>query len=145
MKYQKDYSTVLLVGESKMLPTVVKDLLGDLYNEDEVETLFNFSELTVSKLFLDNFDGIKFDIPKKPTYESKLLKEYDSYHDYYKKRGINEDTAKKYSLGYDSINRQITFPVRDIDRYCVGIGRRGIDKKTYRYPEGFVKPLYRSI
>lgn len=132
-------------GKSLMLPQVLKELLGDLYNEDEVESLFNLSALTFVNVTSEPRDDLKFDIPKELTYESKLLSSYDYYHEYLIQRGINEDTAKKYSIGYDANNRQITFPIRDIKRYCVGIGRRGIDKKMYRYPDGFVKPLYRSL
>ena len=132
-------------GKSMMLPQVLKELLGDLYNENEVENLFNFNALTLVSILTEPKDNIKFIIPKKLTYESELLSNYAYYHEYLLQRGINENTATKYNIGFDANNRQITFPIRDIDRYCVGIGRRSIDKKLYRYPEGFIKPLYRSL
>lgn len=132
-------------GKSMMLSQVLEDLLGDLYNEDEVESLFNLSTLVLQSSFQEYKETIKFTIPKELTYETSLLKNYDYYHEYLLKRGINEDTAKKYCLGYDSSNKQITFPIRDINRYCVGIGRRSVDNKFYSYPQDFVKPLYRCI
>ena len=132
-------------GESRMLPQVVKDLLGDLYNEDEVESLFNFSTLFIQTAFSEQYNTIQFNIPKELTYESELLKKYDYYHEYLLKRGINEETAKKFSIGFDKTTKEITFPIRDINRYCIGIGRRSIDKKQYKYPLNMTKPLYRNI
>lgn len=128
-----------------MLPQVVEDLLGSLYNKDEVEELFNFSSLLIHSEVTANKVLFKFDIPQKPTYDDTRLNSYAYYHEYLLKRGITEDTAVKYNIGFDSINNQITFPIRTIDRYCIGIGRRSINKKIYRYPSNMKKPLYRSI
>lgn len=129
-------------GESKMIPQVVRELLGDLYNEDEVESLFNFATLSVYVDFSEQYNNVQFSIPKQLTYNDDILRKYDYYHEYLLKRGISEDTAKKYCLGYDSINQQITFPIRDINRYCIGIGRRSINRKFYSYPIDMKKPLY---
>lgn len=132
-------------GKSAMLPQVVEDLLGNLYDANEVNTLFNLQDLTIQAVFKDDNSSVKFTIPKELNYESNLLKRYNYYHEYLVKRRIDESTAVKYSIGFDEINNQITFPIRDINRYCIGIGRRSIDKKFYSYPEGMIKPLYRCI
>lgn len=84
----------------------------------------------------------KFTIPKKLTRNESELKYYRQYHPYLTQRGISENTANIYDIGFDSVNNQITFPIRDKDKNCLGIGRRDIYKKMYRYPEGMVKPLY---
>lgn len=132
-------------GESMMLPQVVEHLLGSLYDKDEVESLFGFETLQVQAVFQESKRTIELIIPEEPKYDTEQLKQYDFYHEYLAKRGINESTAKKYSLGFDSVNKQITFPIRTKERYCIGIGRRSIEKKFYSYPSNMTKPLYRSI
>ena len=57
-------------------------------------------------------------------------------------RNISIDTANVYDIGYDELNRHITFPIRDVYKNCIGIGRRSIDMKQYLYPPGMIKPLY---
>lgn len=85
-----------------------------------------------------------FKIPNKSqfSYNKEELKQYEFYHPYLASRGISKNTAKKYDIGYDSVNEQITFPIRDRVGYCKGVGRRNINKKFYRYPTGMLKPLY---
>lgn len=71
------------------------------------------------------------------------LDSYRYYHDYWTKRGIDdENIIELFDLGYDKRNRMITFPVRDIDGNCEFVAKRSVVTKFFNYPEGVKKPLY---
>lgn len=122
---------------------MLKEILGSLYNEDEIEANFQLkTELAISS-FTPKKEKPLFEIPK-PTNKlnDKLLKTYEDYHPYLEQRGITQEVAKIYNIGFDKFNKQITFPIRDINKQCIGIGRRSILHKYYNYPPGMKKPLY---
>ena len=127
------------------LSSMVRFMLGDKYNEDEVEARFSLETTIARETIAQEEESrvIKFEIPNKSNYvEEDVLREYRQYHPYLKHRKISEDTAKVYDIGYDKYNDHITFPIRNIARQCIGLGRRAIKEKQYYYPDGFVKPLY---
>lgn len=128
--------------ESKPLDIVIKDLLGPLYDEDEVESLFNLKTLIVQSQFEYKKKEPLFKIPNRNIIPERVLRTYRYYHPYLASRNISEETADIYDIGFDAQNNQITFPIRNINKECLGIGRRSIDKKMYRYPSNFIKPLY---
>ncbi len=127
------------------LATMVKDLLGDKYNEDEVEARFGLQTALARETVIKEQENrfVKFKIPTKANVvDSDILYNYRYYHTYLANRHISQKTAEVYDIGYDKINDHITFPIRDINRNCLGIGRRSIKEKQYYYPEDFIKPLY---
>lgn len=132
--------------KSMSIDTMVKRILGPLYNEDEVESKFQFKTILAKSEIINQNQHIElFKLPEINNKDNSLeyqLKEYRYYTSYLKDRRINEETANKYDIGYDHYARQITFPIRDIYKNCLAIGRRSIDKKQYYYPFDFVKPLY---
>lgn len=129
--------------ETMSLKEVIKKILGDQYDEDEVENKFHLNSI-ILKSSLDILEPKKplFELPVNDYIPESTLKEYRYYHNYLKKRNITEDTANKYDIGYDKANDQITFPIRDKYRHCLAVGRRSITNKIYRYPYQFQKPLY---
>lgn len=131
-------------GQKMPLLQVMQTLLGDNYNENEIESLFSLKTLQIQSNILQVRKPRLFEIPNKTdfTYNETELNRYKYYHPYLAQRGISEKTALHYDIGYDSSCEQITFPIRDKLRYCKGIGRRSISKKMYRYPPGMKKPLY---
>lgn len=129
-------------GESKPLNYVIKDLLGPIYHEDEVEAKFHLNTLIIQSHFEYTKNEPLFQLPNTNIISEKTLRNYRYYHPYLANRNISEDTANFYDIGFDQYNNQITFPIRNIYRECLAIGRRNIDKKFYTYPSGFVKPLY---
>lgn len=122
---------------------MVKDLLGDKYNQDEVENMFGLETAVIrEQVAKEQVNVTKFIIPKTHTITESELRQYRYYNDYLKSRNITEITAEVYDIGYDAVNDHITFPIRDIYKKCIGIGRRAIKEKQYYYPEGMKKPLY---
>lgn len=122
---------------------MVKDLLGDKYNEDEVEGRFGLKEGIINAAVVkEQHNTVKFVVPNNTVIPEAQLREYRYYNDYLKYRGITERTANVYDIGYDSINDHITFPIKDVYNRCIGVGRRAIQEKKYYYPSGMKKPLY---
>lgn len=130
-------------GYTTDIEGLLQYVLGDLYDSTEADTLFNVSSLKVQGAFYKPSELNLFELPKKQTYISKsIIKKYKKYHPYLQQRRIDESTAFKYDLGYDSINNHIIFPIKDKYNNCIALGRRAITYKQYIYPPGFKKPLY---
>ena len=141
-KVVQELYIVLVVGVTTDLSGMLKDILGSLYNEDEVEAKFNLLSMRVQNI-VQNKPKSLFTLPKKVDIVNEdLLKKFRVYHPYLAQRGISENTAKLYDIGFDDINKHITFPIKNINNKCIGIGRRYILKKEYYYPPQMIKPLY---
>ena len=122
---------------------MVKDLLGAMYDKDDIEERFGLTEgMLNAAVVKKQTNTIKLVVPKNERIQESVLRGYRFYNEYLKNRGITEKTANVYDIGYDSINDQITFPIKDIYNKCIGIGRRAIKEKQYYYPSGMKKPLY---
>lgn len=129
-------------GVTTDISNMVKQILGTLYNEDEVESLFGLKVLATQTSLQQEESTPKFNIPKKSNIKESVLKTFRYYHPYLASRGITEQVAQIYDIGYDDINKHITFPIKTINNECVGIGRRSILEKRYLYPPGMIKPVY---
>lgn len=108
-------------GQVSDLDGVMKHLLGEKYNANEVESLFHLSTL-VATSYIQNenkYMGVRFEIPKTDYVSNKVVKTLKYYHPYLKHRRITEEVAGIYDIGYDKDNEQITFPIRDINRRCL--------------------------
>lgn len=129
-------------GTTTDIVKMISYMLGDSYNESEIDELFGLKTLLIKDAYTDK-PRILWGIPEKrlENQESKL-RTYRTYHPYLRSRNINEDTAKFYDIGFDAVMNQITFPIYDINHKCIGVGRRDIDKKQYLYPRAINKPLY---
>ena len=128
-------------GITTDMSSMMKDLLGPIYNEDEVEAKFGFKTLALNASLVVP-DKPLFSIPNIVNVSEGVLRGFRKYHPYLAQRGISENTARIYDIGFDDYNGHITFPIRDINKNCIGIGRRSIYQKQYLYPPEMIKPLY---
>ena len=128
--------------ETMSLGKVVEQLLGNLYNEDEVEANFGLKTIQARQILIDKPKKIMFNLEKKSFIPKSEIATLKYYHPYLESRGINKETADKYDLGFDPYNKHIVFPIYDKDHNCLGLGRRSIEQKVYRYPQDMIKPLY---
>lgn len=129
--------------EAMMIDEMVAKILGNAYNEDDVEAKLGLQSLRAKTYFIKPKKEILFKIPENDFIPRSDLRRYEGYyHPYLKSRRITEEVAKIYNIGYDKLNDQITFPIYDKQHRCVGLGRRSILQKVYRYPQGLQKPLY---
>lgn len=133
---------VIVVGTTTNILNMMAYMLGDAYDENEVESLFGLKTLLIKDMYSTN-TTVMWGIPKKnPNITEERLRSYRTYHPYLKTRNINEETARFFDIGFDSITNQITFPIYNIKHICIGIGRRSIEHKQYIYPRDMQKPLY---
>lgn len=120
---------------------MIKQILGPLYNEEEVLQRFDFNFIQISNL-LKKEVITPFKLPTTKLLQDKDLNKYRYYNTYLQSRGINKSTAIKFDIGYDKVTDEIIFPIRDKYRNILGLGRRKIKQKVYNYPPHFIKPLY---
>ena len=133
-------------GAVHSLPEVISfcfgkdDILGKFGNKWLQK---NFQHLEV-----ENREPLKLDMARHTTRKQQQYvseEELDKYryiHKYMYERGMTDEIIELFDLGYDKINRDITFPVRDRTGNTIFIARRNIQYKRYQYPEGVKKPLY---
>ena len=143
IKVLQDNYIVSAVGEQTNLLGMFQKLLGSLYNEAEIENKFHLRQMMYQSVLQEKPKPL-FELPNNISYVSdSILRRFRGiYHPYLASRGINKETAEKYDIGYEDENKHITFPIKDQQNRCVGIGRRSILKKEYYYPSGMIKPLY---
>lgn len=90
---------------------------------------------------LDNLNNNPID----NTYISdKELDKYRYIHPYMYERGLTDEIIERFDIGYDRERKEITFPVRDIEGRCVFVAGRSVERKFFRLPKGFDKPIYCS-
>lgn len=128
--------------ETMSLGQVVESLLGDLYDEEEVEANFGLKTIQARQALIEKPKKIMFNLEKKSYVPKSEIETLKYYHPYLESRRIDKQTADKYDLGFDPYNKHITFPIYDKDHNCLGLGRRSIEQKIYRYPQDMIKPLY---
>lgn len=130
-------------GEQTTLDGMLQKVLGVLYNPVEVENQFHLKQLKYQSILQEKPKDL-FELPNQQSYvKESLLKRFRGvYHPYLSYRGISQETALKYDIGYEDANKHITFPIKDIYNNCIGIGRRSILRKEYYYPYEMHKPLY---
>lgn len=129
--------------EAMMINKMVEKILGPLYDADEVEAKLGLETLAVRSTFIKPEKETIFNLDKETFVSRADIRRYEGYyHPYLKSRRITEEVAKIYNIGFDKENNQIIFPIYNIEHKCVGLGRRSVDRKLYRYPQGLQKPLY---
>lgn len=72
------------------------------------------------------------------------LDKYRYIHPYMYERGLTDEIIERFDIGYDKEQREITFPVRDIEGRCVFVAGRSVERKFFRLPKGMDKPVYQS-
>lgn len=129
-------------GKTSNIYLMVKDILGNLFNEEEVESLFQLKTLETQSYIQQEKQAPLLTIPKNNIVKESMLRNFRKYHTYLESRGITKEVAEIYDIGYDEVNGHITFPIKNIYNKCIGIGRRSISEKRYIYPPSMIKPLY---
>lgn len=80
---------------------------------------------------------------KQKTYlPQNVLEKYNYYHDYLFNRGITKDVIDKFNVGYDQLNKMVTFPVWDTNNNLVMITSRSVIDKTFYIDKDKDKPVY---
>ena len=76
--------------------------------------------------------------------EEEELDKYRYIHPYLYERGLTDEIIERFDIGYDKEQREIIFPVRDIEGRCVFVAGRSTERKFFRLPKDIDKPIYQG-
>lgn len=123
--------------------TVLKELLGNMYDKEEANNALGLDDYEFERTLNNTLPLFTLPPLQENKYVSRAeLKQYDFYSDYVRSRGIPDNIADIYRIGYDTRTAEVTFPIRDKTGGTLAVGRRSVLNKRYEYPLGFTKPLY---
>lgn len=101
----------------------------------------NFGEVSEDYIFL----GEDITINNKRTskiLDESILDQFQSWTPYLQKRRLNRDICEKLKVKYDPKNRQVVFPVYDINNHLKMLARRNIDTKFFYLDREQDKEVY---
>ena len=115
------------------------DELGKEWLIQRFGQLISMSKIDLPELVINNTGPEYLD-------ESELNKyEYNNSEalDYLiNKRHLNLEVIRKFKVGYNPVNRCITFPTWSSNNRLVGVFQRSIDNKNFIIPQNIQKPIY---
>ena len=79
---------------------------------------------------------------KKIFIQPEQIEKYMIRHPYMYKRKLTDEVLDKYLVGYDKINNNLVFPVRDRLGNIVALTTRNVDTKFFSLPSTLEKPVY---
>ena len=122
----------------------ITDLINKCFNQsDEFANEWLLQNCNV--VFIDEHEWLpEISFDKSPTsiLDSSELDKYKYFHPYMFKRHLTEDVIRKFSVGYDSKDDSIVFPVWDERDNLLFFTKRSVRNKTFFIPKGVVKPVY---
>lgn len=92
--------------------------------------------------FKQHIQGDKWSEQYSEEITEEELDKYRYIHPYLYQRGLTDEIIERFDIGYDRERKEITFPVRDIEGRCVFVAGRSVERKFFRLPKGFDKPIY---
>lgn len=72
------------------------------------------------------------------------LDKYRYIHPYMYERGLTDEIIERFDIGYDREQREIIFPVRNIEGKCVFTAGRSTERKFFHLPKDVDKPIYQG-
>lgn len=80
---------------------------------------------------------------KKTNYlDISIMDKYNVYNSYIESRGVSRQAINAFMIGYDSVNKDVIFPVWDDRGNLVMLTRRNVNTKRFSIPEDVEKPVY---
>ena len=124
-------------GEAGTLIELIKKVLNKndyeairYVSSKEAEALDNFDEVMES-MFQDKPDFVEFSQDKLDTLYNELGSNAPA-QEYFKSRGINEESMHHFKLGYSSQQGMVIVPVHSPDGVPVGLVGRSISDKVFK-------------
>lgn len=101
----------------------------------------NYGEASEDYVFLG--EDIEINSRKKSkVLDESILDQFQSWTPYLQKRRLNRTICEKLKVKYDSKNRQVVFPVYDINNNLKMLARRSIDTKFFYLDKEQDKEVY---
>lgn len=150
IKKTSDIGHCFTCGWSGRIHEIVAQVLNINHGEAERWLVRNFTDYTVEhrvNTTVHTEELLPMERKIKPSsqvlgFTEDELRRYDVYHSYLSTRGISEEVARKYRVGYDKITNAITFPVYTRQGKPMFVARRNVLFKMFTIPSGVTKPLY---
>lgn len=118
-------------------------MVADIFNETDdfgKEWLVNhYGDTIYSKAFY--LPPIQEEVLSKYHSDSEL-NQYKYHTNYWATRGISEEVAKEFELGFDPSQNMVVFPIRDASGRLSMITKRSITSKYFYIEENKDKPVY---
>lgn len=126
------------------LATMISQLQG--YDDGGKKGL-NWLQRKYSSVEIENRPDIFTDIRslKKEAHNIITEEQLDKYryiHPYMYERGLTDDIIERFDIGYDKVNKCITFPIKDLNGDVIFIATRSVNGKFFTLPQGRKKPVY---
>ena len=119
-------------------------MIGDVFHEDErfgKDWLLNrFGNTLVENVKI--LDPIELEPKKKEYLDESILDQYKYHSNYWLSRGISDEIAEKFELGYDTENDMVVFPIRDEKGKLSMLTKRSTYTKFFQIDENKEKPVY---
>jgi len=117
----------------------LEDVIHEFYGTDGFQWLLdNFTHSTQRSINIfedDEQDNTSYIDPQE-------IKKYQFIHKYMLNRKISKEILIKFDVGYDKVQKAITFPNKDENGNILFIMRRSITGKRFSIPENEKKMLY---
>ena len=105
----------------------------------------NFTEKVIPELDVPIEDSINLSKPKKQQIkylDESILSTFQSWHPYMRKRHISKSIAEQFEIKYDSNDKCIVFPVRDLKDKLLFLTRRSVEGKQFYIDNNASKCVY---
>jgi DNA primase len=104
------------------------------YAKNWLSKTYNNKQQIFTPIEIKNNIDIKLD--------ESILDNYSNWTSYLEKRKLNREVCEKFNVKYDSIKRQIIFPIYDINNNLKMLAKRNIDNKFFYMTSGQEKEVY---
>lgn len=141
-RFEKGFFYCFTCNRRAKLPEVVGYCLDDTAEVGEDWLAERFGDIFVKKTYELPSINLPTDKKEKAGIDESILEKYKVYNDYMWKRNLSKEVVDKFEVGYNAVDRAITFPVRDVHGKLLFITERSIDTKYFKIPNDVDKPVY---
>lgn len=127
-------------GSKGFITDIVNKCFGQVGNFGQTWLVNNFADIFVEQEYA--LPEIDLSSNHKQYLDSSEIDKYKYFHPYMFKRHLTEDVIRKFSVGYDDVDKTIVFPVWDANDHLVFFTRRSVNSKYFYIPTGVDKPVY---
>ena len=138
---QYGYYNCLTCGSKGNLRLFVAKCFDKPYEFGKKWLIENFGHIYVTnKISLEEIN-LKKEKKEKDYLDESILEGFSDYHPYMTKRGLSDETIKKFELKYDPEYKAIVFPVRHVDGKLAFLTRRSTEGKRFYIDKGADKSV----
>jgi DNA primase len=127
-------------GAKGFITDIVNKCFDEEGNFGENWLVDNFASVFIERQEI--LPEISLDKPQTKYLDNSEIDKYKYFHPYMFRRHLTEDVIRKFSIGYDSKDDSIVFPVWDENDKLLFFTKRSVKGKNFFIPGGVIKPIY---